>query len=380
MIKNTYELNNIQKDSANFSGKFNAHSPVAEVFSAMVNGKEMPAQLGKKADAAVEYIKKLGTRAENGDGTAIAELNTLRRFTIEAPVMEQVKLLGIFGTYQALDYDDTVEREVVKYTGERSREQAALGDVIDGSARTVERYTVPTFTISGGYAVDYRRVALGDMAKENIGLNQVKTDIVNRALLAIVTRIYDAISKATGVKYMLEANTLTKTAVDNVIGKVRPWGKTTVVGEYGIISQFNNWIGYTNAVSNPTVSGISEAAMNEIIAKGILSNYNGSTLVEMPNPYDVYAPLVTGADGEVNFDKLLPPGLAYVIPTGVQSPIATWTRGGLTSFSGNNVKNGKVETRFDLEVACDIAKGQEYKIATIYDGTLGGLDGVTVTP
>ena len=57
----------------------------------------------------------------------------------------------------------------------------------------------------------------------------------------------------------------------------------------------------------------------------------------------------------------------------MNSPIATWTRGGLTSFTGNNVKNGKIETRFDLEVAVDVAKTQEWKIGTIYDNTIGGL-------
>lgn len=110
--------------------------------------------------------------------------------------------------------------------------------------------------------------------------------------------------------------------------------------------------------------------MNEIAANGILSQYRGSVVAEMPNPYNEYE---MNKDGD-NFATLLPAGLAFVIPSGVQSPIATWTRGGLTSFTGNNVKTGKVETRFDLEVACDVARGQEHKIGTIYDTNIGGLD------
>lgn len=35
---------------------------------------------------------------------------------------------------------------------------------------------------------------------------------------------------------------------------------------------------------------------------------------------------------------------------------------------------GKVETRFDLEVEVDVAKGQEHRIGTIYDTNIGGLD------
>ena len=95
----TYELNNLRKDADMFDGKFTKTSPVVEVFSAMVNGQEL-SKFGAKADAAVNYIKDLGSRAENGDYTAVAELNTLRRFVIETPIMEEIKLLGIFGSYK----------------------------------------------------------------------------------------------------------------------------------------------------------------------------------------------------------------------------------------------------------------------------------------
>lgn len=364
----TYELNNLRKDADMFDGKFTKTSPVVEVFSAMVNGQEL-SKFGAKADAAVNYIKDLGSRAENGDYTAVAELNTLRRFVIETPIMEEIKLLGIFGSYKHVGYDETIEREVYKHVGERSRTQAAGGDVV--FPETVkETYPVGTFTVSGGYAVDYRRVALGDMEKEHEGLALVKTDIRNRAILAIVNRVYNAIKNATGVKYTIEAAGLTKAGVDGVINNVRRNGKPTVIGDYALISQFTPWAGYVGAINGNTITGISEKAMNEIAQTGALSMYNGTVLAEMPNPYNEYEMNEAGD----NFKTLLPAGLGFVIPAGVKSPIATYTRGGLTSFTGNNVKNGKIETRFDLEVGCDVAKGQEYRIGTIYDTNIGGLD------
>lgn len=364
----TYELNNLRKDADLFDGKFTKTSPVVEVFSAMVNGQEL-SKFGAKADAAVTYIKDLGSRAENGDYTAVAELNTLRRFVIETPIMEEIKLLGIFGSYKHVGYDETIEREVYKHVGERSRTQAAGGDVV--FPETVkETYPVGTFTVSGGYAVDYRRVALGDMEKEHEGLALVKTDIRNRAILAIVNRVYNAIKNATGVKYTIEAAGLTKAGVDGVITNVRRNGKPTVIGDYALISQFTPWAGYIGAINGNTVTGISEKAMNEIAQTGALSMYNGAVLAEMPNPYNEYEMNEAGD----NFKTLLPAGLGFVIPAGVKSPIATYTRGGLTSFTGNNVKNGKIETRFDLEVGCDVAKGQEHRIGTIYDTNIGGLD------
>jgi hypothetical protein len=147
MINTSFELNNVRKDSLTYNGKFTKTSPVVEIFSALVKGEEL-SRFGKKADKAVEYIKDLGTRAMNGDFTAVTELNTLRRFTIETPVMEQVKLLSIFGTYQNVGFDDSIEREIYLHEGERSREQANNGDVVFPIIRK-ERYPVGTFTVSG---------------------------------------------------------------------------------------------------------------------------------------------------------------------------------------------------------------------------------------
>lgn len=365
---NTFELNNIRKDADMFSGKFTKTSPVVEIFAAMVNGEEL-SKFGKKADEAVKYITSLGSRADAGDTVAISELNTLRRFVIEAPVMEELKLLNIFGSYQHVGYDETIEREVYTEVGEHSREQAAGGDVVF-PAIVKETYPVATFTISGGYAVDYRRVALGDMSKENEGIAHVKTDILNHAKLAIVKRIYNAIQSAAGVKYTFEGAGLTKTGVDGVLANVRRVGRPTVVADYALISQFTPWAGYVGTINSNTITGISEKAMNEIAQNGALSMYNGAILAEMTNPYNLYE---KNADG-TNFKTLLPAGLGFVIPAGVNSPIATYSRGGLTSMTGNDVKTGKVLTRFDIEVGCDIAKGQEYKIGTIYDTNVGGLE------
>lgn len=365
---NTFELNNLRKDADYFNNKFTKSSPVVEVFSAMVNGQEL-SRFGKTADKAVAYIKDLGSRAENGDFNAVAELNTLRRFVVEAPVMEEIKLLSVFGSYKPVGYDETIEREVWNYAGEFSREQANGGDV-PFAVPTKETYPVGTQTISGGYAVDYRRVALGDMSKENEGLNLVKTDILNKAVLAIVKKVYKAIKDATGVKYTAEMAGLTKSGVDEVLTKVRRNGRPTVIGDYALLAQFTPWAGYVGTINSNTITGISQKSMDEIAANGLLAQYNGALLAELPNPYNEFA---LNSDG-TNFKTLLPAGLGFIIPTGVQSPIATWTRGGLTSFTGNDVKTGKVCTRFDLEVACDVAKGQEHKIGTIYDSTIGGLE------
>ena len=369
-MNTSFELNNKRKDAIYMTNnQLNAHSPVVEVFAAMVNGEEV-GKFGAKADKAVSYIKDLGGRAESGDTSAIAELNTIRRYVIEAPVMQEIKLLGIFGSFEQVGIDDSIEREVYKHEGEFSREQANAGDLVF-PALVKEKYPVGTKTISGGYAVDYRRVALGDMTKENEGIALVKTDIYNKAMRYIMVSVYNAIKNATGVKYWFEGATgLTKQGADGVITKVRRNGKPTVIGDYSVLAQFTPWAGYSGNISSNGITGVSEKAMNDIASRGLLATYNGANLVEIPNPYNEYE---MNAAGD-NFATLSPEGLAFVVPVnGAKSPIKTWARGGLTSMTGDDVKTGRHLVRFDLEVAVDVAKGQEHRIGCLFDAQIGGL-------
>jgi hypothetical protein len=207
------------------------------------------------------------------------------------------------------------------------------------------------------------------MSKENEGMEQVRIDIRNKAMRAIIQKVYEAIHNATGVKYAFENAGLTKAGVDGVLTKIRRFGRPTVIGDYAILSQFTPWAGYVGSINSNTITGISEAQMNEIAQNGLLGMYNGAVLAEIENPYDETTLNATGDD----FETMLPAGLGFIVPTGAKSPIATYTRGGLTSFTGNNVKNGKIESRFDLSVGLDVAKGQEYKIGMFLDSNISSL-------
>ena len=207
------------------------------------------------------------------------------------------------------------------------------------------------------------------MTKENEGLAMVKTDIYNRAMKYIITTVYNSIKNATGVKYWNEGQTgLTKAGVDAVITKVRRNGKPTIIGDYAMLAQFTPWAGYVGTINNTTITGMSQKVMDELASRGLLATYNGANLVEMPNPYNEYE---MNAAGD-NFATLSPINIAYVIPTnGVKSPIKSWVRGGLTSMTGDDVKSGQKLTRFDLEFAVDVAKGQEHRIGVLCDASLG---------
>lgn len=361
----TFELNNERKDANFVSGKINGKSAVVEIFSAMTQGKDL-SRFGKKADVAANYIMELNSKACAGDLMAVSELNELRRFAMEPVLLQEIKLLGIFGNYKPLGYNESCEIEIPEIVKLGAREQA-FGEDVQFPKMRKRRVPITTTTISAGHAVDYRKAALGDMSDENELQEQVRIQMRNLAAKYVVDTVYSAIKNATGVKYMFEGEGLTKTGVDKVITDVRRFGKPTIAGDYALISQFNGFAGYQGVT--PGVTGISEKVMNEIHETGLMGMYNGAILTELPNPYDLTK---LNADG-TNFETMYPAGLGFVMPAGGKSPIHTVTRGGLTSFSGNDVTTGELITRFDLEVGALVVPGREHEIGLINDTNLSGL-------
>jgi len=357
----TFEINAARKDSEFVNGKITKYSPVVEIFSAMARGEEL-SKFGAKGDEASKYVKGLYQKVLSNDYFAASELNTLRKFAIEPALLKEMQILSFFGRYQSLGYDETPEAEVYRHEGEKSREQAANGDV-PFPVITKETYTVPSQTISGGFAVDYRKAAQGDMSKENEGMEQVRISIRNKAVKYCMDKVYASIKGASGVKYTAEGAAIVKATLDAMIQNVNRLGKPVIFGDRAVISQLNAFAGYTDGAAAGAITGISEAAMEEIRRTGLLAWYAGCPVVEIPNQYDFTTVNAAGT----NFNTLMPAGLLWVAPTGVNTPIQTWTRGDLTSMTGNDVSTGMLISRFDLEVACDLAKGREYSIGVYKD-------------
>lgn len=371
----TFELNNKKRDAdINFANKENLkpNSPIVEIFSALTDGKDT-SKYGKKTDMVVDHIKQLGEGIANGDAKCMAELNTIRKYSVEPLLQAEIQNLAVFGDFQSLGFDESIEVDSWKLVGGKSREQALNADVIFPAIKG-EKYSVATKTISGGWATDYRRLQLGDMSKENEGKNQVRTDIINKMKKAIVTNAYNSVKNATPVKYFFEGAGLTKAGVDKVLKDVRRLGTgASVIGDYALLEEFTPWAGYNSEFTYNTsryayTQGISAEDLRDIRQKGILGMYNGNILVQMTNPYD----FSSYNDAGTNFNTMLDAGLALVVPTGGQfgSPIKSWTRGGLTSFSGNDVTTGHVLTRFDIEFATDLTKGREFEIGILSDTNL----------
>lgn len=355
----TYEINemsNCRKDSIH--NGLRANSPIVATYSALVKGEAVDSIKDSKGilvgDACVNRIQELNAKAEAGDNSAIAELNTIRTFVVNPILIEELKLLSFFGGYENLGYDETVERKVIKQSI-NTRGQALNGDV-PFSFNYADKYTVPTSSLSAGYEVDYRKAQYGDMSAENILIENIKTDMRNKAAKFAFDKVVASINAAT-VKNVVSG--VTRANVQTVINKARPFGKVSLVGDTAAVIKLNDIATYADSQVTPYMN-ISQEAMNEIKNNAYVSSLMGATVFGMDNAYDL-----SKINGSNWFDKIADDRYIFVVPAGIESPIKLWTRGGLTSMTGTDVTTGKLLTRYDLEVAADVAKGEEYKIGLI---------------
>lgn len=355
----SFELNNKRNDTQFANNKLNSKSPVVEIFNAIATGQDL-SKFGNKVDTVMNHVKDLAQRANNGDFSAKAEINSIVRFAIEPKLASLVQLFSFMGTFRDIGYDEQAMMKTYKHEGVRSNFQASQGDV-PFAATTWREYAIGTKTISSGYAVNYREIASGNLDKVAEGMEQVQVDMMNKAMFYVVIEMYNAIKNATGVKYFAESAGLTKTAVDDVLKKVRRFGKPAIAGDYSVVSQLNAFAGYES--KTPAVTGVSQAVMEEIRQNGLLGAYAGSSVVELPNQYNV-TQLNTAGD---NFKTYLPEGLLFFLPQGGVSPLQVFRRGGLTSMSGNDVVTGTELTRFDMEIGAGVAEGMEHQIGLLSD-------------
>ena len=355
------ELNNARKDSELATPKLSAKSPLVEVFSAVAFGEDT-SRFGNKVDATMKHITELASRALNGDPVAKAEINAVVRYAIEPKLARTIQLFNFMGTFRPIGYDEQAMMRTYKHEAIRSNFQAARGDV-PFAATSWEEYAIGTQTISSGYAVNYREIQSGNLDRVAEGMEQVQTDMQNKAMNYVVLEMYNAIKNAQGVKYFAETAGITKGSVDDTLNKVRRFGPVAITGDFSAVSQLNDFAGFKADPTDAKATKLSEMVMNEIHRTGLLSTYKGSPVVELPNQYNLTA---LNADG-TNFETYLPEGLLYFIPQGAVSPLQIFQRGGLTSMTGNDVVTGTELTRFDLEIGCGVAKGREHEIGLIRD-------------
>ena len=267
--------------------------------------------------------------------------------------MQEIKLLGLFGSYKPLGWNETAELETIKHENVRSDIQAEGQDVSTAFTRKEKKPLAPV-TVSAGHKANYRELALGDMPTENALKGEITKEMRNKAALYVIETVFKAVEEAKGVKYFYQHAGLEKTSVDELLTKIRRYGKPNVHADYAMLAQFIPWIGYAGTIGANTVTGVSQKLLDEIADNGVVGSYNGAVLSEIANGYNFNK---LTADGS-NYETLLPAGLGFVTPAapiGGVAPVQTFSIGGITSMSGNSVATGDVLTRYDLKIACGVA-------------------------
>lgn len=320
-----------------------------EIFSAAVQGKDT-SRYGKKVDMALNYMQNLGEKALAGDTKAQAEINTIRTVMIQTPLLQRLNLFKFMGNVTNVGMNEELRYRVHQLQGKKSGIQANSGS-FSFPTQTWRTKTMNTKTVTGGIAVDYREVASLDMDAINMANEQVITDMMNQMFYDIMVSLYKGIKGAKGIKNFAEAEGITKASVDNMIKKARRFGQTSLMGDYSVVSQLTDFVGFKNdlATGAETLS-FSDAVMEEIRKTGYVKNYKGTNVIEIPNTYNETK---LNADGTF-FDTYLPEGLLFGMPTGQSSPLQIGIKGGIRTMTGQDIDLALNVQRFDLEWGSEI--------------------------
>lgn len=333
-----------------------------EIFTNIVYGKDV-SRYGKKVDTVMDSIKTLAKLANDGNLQAKAELNAIRTITIEQPLMKRLSINDAMGTVTRVGMNEELRYDVYQLQGEMSRNQASSGSFV---FPTVKKRTevMSTKTATGGVVVDYRELASGATDGLAMANEQVLTDITNQMVLSHINALRDGIKNATTLKNYAEG--ITKTNVENVRKIVRRFGSNvSILGDYSAINTLGDLANF-QVTSASTDVRFPEYVMEEVMKTGLLKNYKGSLVVEIPNSYNLTE---LNANGDF-YKPYLPTTDLWFIPQGLYSPLQIGLRGGLTSMTATDINLRSEVTRYDIEYGNAIVKEYIPFLGYIYDSSL----------
>jgi len=319
------ELNRLVNDKV----KNSRPTEEVEIFTNVLYGKDT-SKYGKKVDTVMDKIKKLAQSAVDGSTQARAELNSIRTITIQQPLEKRLAINDAMGQVTRVGFNEELKYEVYELQGDKSRNQASSGSFV---FPTVKKRTgvMSTKTATGGVIVDYRELVSGATDGMAMANEQVLTDIVNQMVLSHITALRTGISTATTLKNYAEG--ITKTNVEDVRKKARRFGTSvTIMGDYSAVDKLGD-ISNFGVVAAGTEFRFPDYVMEEIMKTGLIKNYKGNIVVEIPNAYNMIDLNTAGTF----YAPMLPTTDLWFIPQGKVTPLQIGLRGGLTSMTANDI-------------------------------------------
>lgn len=349
-IQANAELNSLSKS-------VNTKTEGVEIFSAMCAGKDT-SKYGDKVDKVNTYMKAKGQAAVNGDIKAQAELNSIRTEMIEAPLLKRLNIFDFMGDKISVGMNEEVKYKVYNLEGTMSQEQAINGS-FPFASYTWNTRTMDTGNITGGVLIDHREFASGNCDAIQVANEQVITDMMNKTFYKVQKALYDGIKNAP-IKNFTEAAAIAKTAVDGALKKARRFGSVNIMGDFSVISQMEDFTGFS---TNTSTKQFSEAVMEEVRKTGLLKTYKGSSVIEIPNSFNLTK---LNADGSF-YDTYLPEGLLYFLVAGALSPLKIGFKGGLQSMAGQDIATRSDVIRYDMEVGTAFIKEYAPMVGLVSD-------------
>jgi hypothetical protein len=335
-----------------------------EIFSKILFGKDT-SKYGKKVDDVFNYVKEVSGAASEGDAKAKTEINSIVTVTLQQPLMQRLNIANFMGNSRTVGYNEQLNVEYYQIQGaDLARIQASSGAFTFPTVKKRTK-TVETQNATAGMAIDYRELASGATDGMAVASEQVLTSLTNQVVLSHINALRTGIQNATTLKNY-EAG-ITKTTIDSVKNKARRFGNVTIMGDFDAVDKLSGLAGFNvNSTTNVNEVRFSEAVMEEIMSTGLLKNWKGTPVVEIPNAYNMTA-LNTAGDF---YKPYLPTSDLWFIPQGQMTPLQIVMRGGLTSMTATDINSRSEVTRFDVEYGNYLVKEYLPFIGYIYDNTL----------
>jgi len=333
-----------------------------EIFTNILYGKDT-SKYGKKVDTVMEKIQTLASAAQDGNAQAKAEINAIRTVTIQQPLEKRLAINSAMGQVTKVGMNEELRYEVYELQGDKSRNQASSGSFVFPTVKK-RTGTMTTKTATGGIIVDYRELASGATDGMAMANEQVLTDIMNQMVLSHLTALRSGITAATTLKNYAEG--ITKTNVEDVRKKARRFGSSvSVMGDYSAINKLGDLTSFS-VVGAGTEFRFPDFVMEEIMKTGLIKNYKGSIVIEIPNTYNMIDLNVTGDF----YAPLLPTTDLWFLPQGKVSPLQIGLRAGLTSMTATDINLRAEVTRYDIEYGNYLVPEYVPFVGYIYDAAL----------
>jgi len=326
----------------------------------------------EKTDIAINTIKELATNVISGSTVekieSYAKLNALLEVTIDPKAQTNLReVVSNYGELHQLNRREAAE--IVRYEHELrgGRNQAQSGDVRFGKTVRVNAPVVFE-TISAGIEVDYRDLIEDTTMQLQNLIVETLTTIDNKVVAKVSHELAEGVKTASTngkVTYYASGNGVAKATLDEAITQVRRTGNVNIFGDYRMVSQLEDFVGFSAAEYRV----LAEARLLEIDAQGFIGQYRASTVSEIKNALDVYAKEDNTIFGKT-YKTLLPESDLYIMANGTMAPNHIFTRGGLTTQTGSFIPSGSEMQRWDLEVATYFVEDRAYMMGLIQDTDL----------